>query len=77
MADLKAEIASLFAVARRAGADNKPGDPEDFADLVLAIPEIAEALVPWRDRVLMVLGGERDNMPPEDVKTIQRFVANA
>jgi hypothetical protein len=42
--DLREKIASLFAVARRSGADDKPGKPEDFADLVLAIPEIKEAL---------------------------------
>lgn len=41
---LREKIAELFAVAKRSGAQDKPGEPEQFADLVLAIPEIKDAL---------------------------------
>lgn len=46
-------------------------DTTPVADAILAIPEIDPT--PTRERILAMLGGVRDDMTPEQIKTIQAF----
>lgn len=44
-------------------------------DLLMSVPQPkAPEESPLVDRILAALGGLRDDMPPEDVRAVQRFV---